>query len=230
MSAKLSIVIPVYNVEKYLERCIESILSNDNIEMCEILLIDDGSKDNSAAICKKFVEKYRNIQYFYKENGGASDARNYGMHKATGDYIWFIDSDDAIESTAIDEFIKIINLEKPEVIICQSKIVEMNNNTYDECIYSIEKGLYSSEEFMLALKNNPKSVMFSPQYYLVKREFVLDNELFFYKGIIYEDELWIPQLLLKAKKIYYSNCNIYYHYMIETSVMHSTKLEKMRKK
>lgn len=228
MNKKISIVIPVYNVEKYLERCIESILLNNNIDNCEIIFVDDGSKDNSSNICKRYLEKYNNIQYYFKENGGASDARNYGIHKAIGDYIWFIDSDDSIETSAINEFLKIIDSEKPEVIICQSKIVD-NNNVYDECVYSIEKGSYSSEEFMIALKNNPKSVMFSPQYYLVKREFILENNLFFYKGIIYEDELWIPQLLLKAKKIYYSNCNIYYHYMIETSVMHSTKLEKMRK-
>ena len=229
MYKKISIVIPVYNVEKYLERCIESILKNDNIENCEIILVDDGSTDNSANICKKYLKEYSNIQYFLKENGGASDARNYGIQKATGEYIWFIDSDDSIEPNSIKEFLKIIDSEKPEVMICQSKIVD-NNNIYDECIYSIKTGLYSSEDFMTELKNNPKSVMFSPQYYIVKRDFLLKNHLFFYKGIIYEDELWIPQLLLKAKRIYYTNCNIYYHYMINTSVMHATKLEKMRKK
>jgi len=228
MEKSLSIVIPVYNVENYLDRCLSSILKN-NLDNCEILLIDDGSTDKSAEICDMYSSKYAFVRSFHKENGGASDARNFGISKAVGKYIWFVDSDDKITENSIIKFIEIINSNMPDVIICQSKVIDQKSEIYDECKYSIKTGCYSSEEFMVELKNNPKSVIFCPQYYIVKRSFLLNNELYFYKGIIYEDELWIPQLLINAKNIYYSNLNVYFHYMIETSVMHSTKLEKCGK-
>jgi glycosyltransferase len=224
MNKYLSIIIPIYNVEKYLERCLNSILEKK--EDFEIILVDDGSKDMSAKICKEYEQKYKNVSYYYKENGGASDARNYGMKFAKGDYIWFIDSDDYITTYSITEIINIIQNKKDDVIVCQSKKVFEDGNIIDECNYSIKQGEYTSHEFMSQLKENPKSVIFCPQYYIVRREFVINNKIYFHKGIIYEDELWIPQLLIKAKKIYYSGLNIYFHCMRNESVMHSTDLEK----
>ena len=113
-----------------------------------------------------------------------------------------------------------------DVIVCSSKKVFEDGTIKDECSYSIKTGTYTSEEFMKVLKKNPNSVIFAPQYYIVKKSFITKNNIFFYEGIIHEDELWIPQLLIFAKNIYYSNLNIYYHYMWSGSVMHSTKLEK----
>ena len=227
MEKILSIVIPVYNVEKYIDRCIQSIINNLNFEDVEVVLIDDGSKDNSAKICMKYQKKYKNIVLFKKENGGASDARNFGIEKATGKYIWFVDSDDKIDN-CINNFLIYIKENNPDVMICQSKIVNMNEKVFDECKYSIKKGKYSSTEFMKQMKKNPKSIIFCPQYYIIRKEFITENNIYFRKGIICEDELWIPQLLLKTDNIFYNNLNIYYHYMLESSVMHSTKDEKMR--
>lgn len=225
MEKILSIIIPVYNVEKYIDRCINSLKNNESFNEIEILLIDDGSTDSSYDLCKNYENKYKNIKVYRKENGGASDARNFGAKKAKGKYIWFIDSDDEIKN-CIKIFIEYLQNIEPDVMICQSKIIELDGNIFDECKYSIPKGIYTSEEFMIQLKRHRQSVMFCPQYYIVKRDFIEKNDLYFYKGIIYEDELWIPQLLIKAKKIFYSNENVYFHYMIESSVMHSTKLEK----
>lgn len=223
----LSIVIPIYNAEKYIHRCLESIL-NQNLDKCEIILVDDGSIDSSLQICYKYAEKYNNIKVYHKDNGGASSARNYGLKKANGEYIWFIDCDDSIEKESIAKLISCMNLKKSDVIVCQSKKVELNGEIIDECEYSIEKGEYSSEQFMKVMKKSPNSVIFCPQYYIVKRDFIKKNAIYFYEGIIYEDELWIPQLLIKADKIYYTALNIYYHYMVSSSVMHTTKLDKMR--
>ena len=227
MKCILSIVIPVYNAEKYIDRCMNSIL-NQSLEECEIILVDDGSTDTSLQICNKYAEKYNNIKVYHKTNGGASSARNYGLKHAKGEYIWFIDSDDRIEKECISKLITIMNNKKTDVIVCQSKKIELNGEIKDECEYSIEMGEYSSQQFMIEMRNKPKSVIFCPQYYIVKREFIKENLIYFYEGIIYEDELWIPQLLIKADKIYYTKLNIYYHYMVDTSVMHSTKMEKMR--
>lgn len=225
MNIILSIVIPVYNVEKYLEKCINQIIKQ-NIHDIEIILVDDGSTDNSGKICDEYSKKYKEIKSYHKENGGASDARNFGIKKAKGEYIWFIDSDDTIEDNCIKKIKKIFLEEKPEIIICQSKIIHKNGKIEDECKYTIKKGMYTSSQFMNIMKKNPKSIIFCPQYYIVKRDFLEKYKIYFRKGIIYEDELWIPQLLLKSNKIFYSNLNIYFHLMREESVMHSTKLDK----
>ena len=225
MSKVLSIVIPIYNVEKYLDRCFNSLEKNDDFKEVEIVLVDDGSTDESLRLCNEFKKNNSNVKVYKKENGGASDARNFGAQKATGDYIWFVDSDDEI-TNCLKEFLNYLKKIKPDVMVCQSEIVELNGEKHDECIYTIDAGTYTSEEFMIQMKKNPKSIIFCPQYYIVRRQFIEENNLYFYKGIIYEDELWIPQLLIKAKLIFYTNRKVYYHYMIETSVMHSTKLEK----
>ncbi|MBE6149307.1 MAG: glycosyltransferase [Firmicutes bacterium] len=225
MNSKISIVIPVYNVEKYLKRCLDSIV-NQKSDFIEIVLVDDGSSDKSSIICEEYSKKYSYIKAFSKSNGGASSARNYGIKKATGQYIWFIDSDDKIKNGCLNDIKNILERIKPDVVISQSKKVLENGDMIDECIYTIPEGEYNSCQFMKVLKRNPKSVIFAPQYYIVKRDFIIKNNIYFYEGIIHEDELWIPQLLIKSNKIYYSNLNIYYHYMWEGSVMHSTKREK----
>lgn len=225
MKKKLSIVIPVYNVEKFLKRCLDSIIkqNEDNIE---IILVDDGSTDSSAKICDDYSKKYNFIKIYHKKNGGASSARNYGIEYTIGEYIWFIDSDDKIEKQSLKNIINIIEKNDFDVIVCNSKKVFEDGTIKDECKYSIKTGAYTSEDFMKALKKNPESVIFAPQYYIVKKEFLIKNKIYFYEGIIHEDELWIPQLLIFANSIYYSNLNIYYHYMWNGSVMHSTKIEK----
>lgn len=222
---KLSIIIPVYKVEEYLNRCVDSILCQDTSN-CEILLIDDGSPDRCGEICEEYSEKYNNVSTLHKANGGLSDARNYGISRAKGEYIWFIDSDDYIEDNCIQTIIERLEEYKCDVLVCQSRTVDDNGKTENEVNYSIESGLYTSEGYMEALNQNPKSIIFCAQYHICRTKFLLDNKFEFYKGIIHEDELWTPQLLLKAESIYYSGLNVYYHYMREGSIMHSDKLER----
>ena len=94
---KVSVIVPIYNVEKYLEKCINSLLSQ-TLEDIQIILVNDGSKDNSGTIAKKYAERNKDkVIYVEKENGGLSDARNYGLKYATGDFVAFLDSDDYIE-------------------------------------------------------------------------------------------------------------------------------------
>lgn len=107
---KISVIVPVYNTEKYIEKCLQSII-NQTIQDFEIIVVDDGSTDNSANIIKEIIENNKNIQikYYKKENGGLSDARNYGVKFATGKYISFIDSDDYIEKNLFESLEKYIN-------------------------------------------------------------------------------------------------------------------------
>ena len=116
---QFSIVVPVYNVQDYLERCVESVVhqsySRDHLQ---IILVDDGSTDESGSLCDSFAEKYDCVEAYHKENGGLSDARNYGLSKATGDYVLFLDSDDYISETACADFADAIlsQSEMPDVV------------------------------------------------------------------------------------------------------------------
>lgn len=108
---KFSIIIPVYNSEVYLERCIKSVINKNYEYQYEVLLIDDGSTDSSAQICKKYVEKNKCIKYFYKENGGPSSARNFGIQKSKGEFIVFIDSDDYVDDNFYEKIFDVISTE-----------------------------------------------------------------------------------------------------------------------
>lgn len=104
-SPKISIIVPVYNVEEYLSKCIESVL-NQTYSAFELLLIDDGSHDKSAEICKKYATQDSRIRFFHKENGGVSSARNLGIEQACGDYIYFLDADDWLDTNIFSELME----------------------------------------------------------------------------------------------------------------------------
>lgn len=102
MEEKISVIVPVYNVEKYLERCVESIFKQ-TYKNIEIILVDDGSTDNSGKICDKFLKKDERVKVIHKENGGLSDARNAGLEILSGKYIMFVDSDDWISPAMVEK-------------------------------------------------------------------------------------------------------------------------------
>ena len=112
---KVSIIIPIYNVKEYLQECIESVLNQTYADI-EILLIDDGSEDNSSEICDKYAEQSNKIKVFHIKNGGVSNARNLGIKEATGKYIMFVDSDDVIESQMVEKMVE--NIENYDMVIC----------------------------------------------------------------------------------------------------------------
>ena len=122
-SKKVSIIIPVYNVEKYLAKCLETVILNKTEEV-EILLINDGATDNSESICKNFLEKDRRIRYFSRENKGCSSTRNFGIKESRGEYIWFIDSDDYIEENAIEEILEELKKNEVELLIFGYSIIK----------------------------------------------------------------------------------------------------------
>ena len=219
----LSIIIPVYNVENYLRKCLESIMEQ-KLDNMEIIIIDDGSTDASGEICEEY--KGKNVIVKHKKNGGLSSARNYGLEFAKGDYIWFIDSDDFIEKDCTNTIVEKLKENKPDLMIIKSRVINENNESKDELFYSIKEGLYSNYEYMKILKNNPKSILFCAQYHIVKKDIIEKNKILFKDGIIHEDELWTPQIIMASNSIYYSNLNIYYHLMRSDSIMHSSKIEK----
>lgn len=144
-SIKISIIVPIYNTEKYLSECIESIL-NQSYDNIELLLINDGSPDNSDDICKKYFNIDSRVKYFYKENEGVSIARNLGIEKATGNYIFCMDSDDTIEHDFIKKIVNICNKSNADMIIIGKSACKKNTKligALPTCCFTIKKDFFN---------------------------------------------------------------------------------------
>lgn len=142
---KVSIVVPIYNVEKHLNKCVDSILEQ-TYQNIEIILVDDGSPDNSGKICDEYVKQDTRIKVIHKKNAGLGYARNSGIEIATGDYIYFVDSDDYIEKTLIEECIKEIEKNKSEIVIFGMQRVDDQGNIISNKIPTAKKEKYIKQE------------------------------------------------------------------------------------
>lgn len=148
---KISVIVPVYNVMAYLTRCVDSI-RKQTYRNLEILLVDDGSTDNSGALCEKFALEDKRIRVFHKENGGSSSARNLGIEKATGDFIGFVDSDDYIEPEMYERLLAMLLEENLLVAQCsRDEIDEQENRMPDVCTPPEAQVLVESEDFLREL-------------------------------------------------------------------------------
>lgn len=148
---KISVIVPVYNVMAYLTRCVDSI-RKQTYRNLEILLVDDGSTDNSGALCEKFALEDKRIRVFHKENGGSSSARNLGIEKATGDFIGFVDSDDYIEPEMYERLLAMLLEENLLVAQCsRDEIDEQGNRMPDVCTPPEAQVLVESEDFLREL-------------------------------------------------------------------------------
>ena len=122
MKERISVVVPVYNVEQYLEKCVNSII-NQTYKNLEIILVDDGATDKSGKLCDELAKLDNRIMAYHKKNGGLSDARNYGVERATGDYIGFVDGDDYIDAEMYEKLYEAIKKENVDVAECNLKII-----------------------------------------------------------------------------------------------------------
>ena len=193
---KFSIIVPIYNVEKYIEKCMESI-NDQTYKNYEVLLINDGSPDNSEEIIKNFIKGKDKFKYFKKVNGGLSDARNYGAKKASGEYLLFVDSDDYISPNLLEELEKSISLSPCDVVkfnyrtVYESDKEEEHFKTNFQCLPIDE-----------ALKQLIKDEMLEPAWlYCYKREFWKTNKFEYYKGRVHEDYGLTPLVLMSAQTV-----------------------------
>ena len=179
----ISVIVPVYNVENYVKKCLQSI-SEQTLKDIEVIIVNDGSTDNSGEICKCFLKNNINFKYYEKENGGLMSAWMYGVEKATGDYIGFVDSDDYINKTMYEKMYSKAKEYDVDIVMCnhyyedaedKTKLVEHKN--------PIEEGYYANEKLeKLKLKVLPK---FNVDYIsptrvtkLIKKKLLLKNLLF----------------------------------------------------
>ena len=200
---KYSIIVPVYNVEKYLNECVESI-RKQTYSHYEIILVDDGSTDTCGEICDKIGKKYNNVEVVHKSNGGLSDARNVGISLATGEYLLFCDSDDwwNDENLLAKATICINKFENPELILFSGKKFFENTQkiVWDK---GLDVNRINSSEVMDILRYLVDSGTYSMSACtkIISRRFLLSNELYFTKGLLGEDLDWFIGVMLGAKSI-----------------------------
>lgn len=230
---RISIVVPVYKAEKYLPRCVESLLSQTYREL-EIILVDDGSPDNCPEICDGYAEKDGRVKVIHKENGGVSSARNAGLEAASGDYITFVDSDDYIDGQMYEKMLSVAEEYSCDVVMCDC-VKEFS----DRCeVYShdIRPGFYNKEQ----LKNEyyphlliTETVEYPPTIsnclLLFKRQQSSRKKLPRYvEGVRFsEDLLFGAELIFSADSFYYMKNECFYHYCMNfDSVTHQFKPDK----
>ncbi|MGL4865086.1 MAG: glycosyltransferase [Cetobacterium sp.] len=218
---EISIVIPIYNVENYLEECLESVYKL-NLNK-EVILVNDESPDNSHLIMEKYKKKYsKETICIYQKNQGLSGARNTGLKLAKGKYIAFIDSDDFIDTEKYQEFFKKGQKENLDIIL--GSHIKYKNGKYLENIkqkIKIEKLKINSGKVYFTTLVKTKSFKEEVWDDIYKREFLIRNSLKFKQGLIHEDMLFSVQALSKAEKVKYYNIPIYIYRQREGSIMSS---------
>ena len=205
----ISIIIPVYNVEKYIRYCLESVI-NQTYKNLEIIIVDDGSKDSSGQIADEYALKDSRIKVIHKENGGLSDARNFGIKKAQGDYLIFIDSDDYVDVTMIEKLYNYAIKNELDIVTCNCLVVYENNDKKVAISSNLD---YSDDDVKNFLLSKPAA-----WNKIFKKELFNNNQ--FKKGIYYEDLELIPRLVNNTKKIGFINDALYYYLQREGSIMH----------
>lgn len=217
----VSIIIPVYKVEKYLDRCVESIV-NQTYKNLEIILVDDGSPDECPRMCDEWARKDNRIKVIHKENGGQSDARNVGIEAFTGDYILFVDSDDYIDSTMVKKMVDRVRIDNTDMCVCTFstfKDGEEPNRSYEK-----QAEIITTEEALFRLTQKEYNVYFViPCCKLIKRHVISD--LRFVKGKIYEDEFMCHHLIGNCKTISCIYEPLYFYYTRQGSTTHSRIIE-----
>lgn len=210
MKPLLTVVIPVYNVEKYLNRCLESILIQ-GWKNYDIILVDDGSTDRSPQICDDYVKAYDFISVIHKENGGLSDARNTGLSQAKGEYVYFPDSDDWIEPDTFIALAEALESQKFDIISFNREFVKGE----EDVIISdpVETQVFEGKDaFVKMLKHSYITGFANDKIY--RKSLFTDHNVQFPIGKYYEDLGTNYKLFLSAKKVYATNQK-YYHYLID---------------
>ena len=214
---KISVIIPIYNVKKYLSNMVGDILpqlqKND-----ELLLVDDGSTDKSSAICDEFAAKDDRVRVFHIANGGVSRARNFGLSKASGEYVHFADSDDFIESGMYARFSKIVDAQHPDIVMCGSLQINSGRNTSTVVAPSTEVYLSGRSQIAGYLDKISINDMKCLIHYIwnkwYRRDFLLNNQLAFSSELNLGEDYVFNCTAAKVMNSLYMVPDSYYHYFI----------------
>ncbi|WP_302285371.1 glycosyltransferase family 2 protein [Bacteroides clarus] len=229
---KVSIIVPVYNVEDYIERCILSIMKQ-TYQNIECIIVDDCTPDNSVKIIQTLLYKYNGTVSFqllrHANNKGLSASRNTGTKKATGDYIYYLDSDDELMPNCIEHLVNIAKTDTSiEIVQGNTKrFPEISNNDwYDISRYNLPTEFINNESIRnwFYNLNSPKPI--NAWNKLIKKEFLITYALFFEEGLIHEDELWMFYVTKFLKHIRFTNQITYKHYCTPNSIISTSSQQK----
>lgn len=211
----LSIIIPIYNVEKYINKCLDSIFINSiDINLFEVIIVDDGTPDRSMELVSEYTKLYANITVITQENRGLGEARNTGVKFAKGKYLWFVDSDDWLIENAICNIINLLNLHKPDILAIDYIYSTGEKSAIKN--YAKSGHIYTGKDYL-----NINYVQNPVQYYVISSSFYFKNSLNFKKGIYHEDSLFTPKALFLANSVMFYNEICYVYNVREGSIMTS---------
>lgn len=234
MTPKVSVIIPVYNVEQYLPRCVDSVL-RQTLKDLEIILIDDGSPDNAPAICDRYAASDERITAFHKENGGLASARNAGMRLAKGEYIFFLDSDDWLEPDGLEMLCGVA--ERYPVDFVRFRAIRTgwpglpeNAPCMVEPVRELAEGLYDRERIrkevfprLLATPQLTMGAVVGAWGSLYRRDFLEENHLYFYEEVKFSEDLVFSARVVRAAKAFYfvDKAGVYHYFYNPNSISKS---------
>lgn len=222
---KVSVIVPVYNTEKFLHRCVDSLL-NQTLKDIEIILVDDGSKDSSPAICDEYAEKHDNITVLHLENGGPARARNKGIEIAKGDYIGFADSDDYSHPEQFEKLYQNAKENNSDIAMCSffvdnTKEIKPINIAFDSLCSSNDE-----------IKNRIISCFYGEYVHglnslcikIFKRSMLMNNNIRMNENLMRAEDMWFIFDALKVSNVFsFISDNLYYYYQNDSSIMHDSK-------
>lgn len=226
---ELSIIVPVYNVEKYLCKCIDSLLDQDlSPEEYEIILVDDGSPDRCGEICDEYSSRYSNINVVHRENGGLSAARNSGIEVARGECVQFVDSDDYLESNVLKTLVEKMESDQLDVLRFEYRNVneqyeEFEPNKDPQCWVDYSSEVCDGQTF---LNERLGPACYACQF-MVRRKLLIDCR--FKEGIYFEDTEWTPRMFMRAQRAASTDMMVYNYLFREGSITQSVDEAKKRK-
>lgn len=224
---KLSFVVPVYNTEKQLRICLDSILNQTNKDF-EVVLINDGSTDNSEQICKEYIKRYPGkFEYISKENTGIADTRNLGISKSKGEYVCFVDADDYIANDLLEKLIPYLE-KMPDLV--KYKLTKVNQN--QEELEKVDGPTFDTKtgEEAFNLLYYQDVLMDSPCLYAMKRSYLIEKNFKFAKGRYHEDFGLMPLIIVEASSIISTDIYGYFYIQTQNSIMRNTDYKKTIKK
>lgn len=222
MKEKISIIVPIYNVEPYLRRCLTTVLEQ-SYKNWECILINDGSTDQSEVIAKEFVQKDNRFVLYSKKNGGLSSARNEGIKKATGKYVMFLDSDDALHTEILRYLYQAIKKDQSDVAVC-------NFIKFDEQIPKVSSlgrhYILNNKQAVNQIIKERRRYMITAWGKLYKRE--LFESITYPVGYLHEDEFVTYKIFVNCKKISVLDMPLYFYFQRQGSIMGTYQLERLR--
>lgn len=227
---KVSVVIPVYNVEEYLRECLDSVF-NQTLRDIEIICINDGSTDNSSQVLAEYQSKETRLRVISQKNGGQSKARNAGLYVAKGEYVYFLDSDDYIKTNALEILYTTATTNNLEILYFDSEVFFENDilkNQFSEYLTAYDRKneyteVFSGKDlFCKLVSDNAYAVQ--PCLQFAKREYLEEKHIRFFEGIIYEDNLYTFKSVLQADRVAHIKDKLYVRRIRQNSTMTDTKI------